>query len=160
MQTSALPKGSTMNTRTLWITALALCLGACGEKAPPESQPDAAAAMPADAEQAAMATSRTDIDVDAAFVSHMHAHADRLDELMFALDDGDLDAARTPAYWLSRHEEISGFPDDLQQYVASLRDAALAVELATDLESARVAAEDISAACQGCHDAAGVVELD
>ena len=142
-----------MRIPTLWIIAIASCLGACGEQPPPEPQPAAEAEEP-------MTTARTDIVVDDAFINHMHAHADRMDDLMFALDDGDLDAARTPAYWLSRHEEVSGLPDDLQPYVAALHDAASAVELASDIDAARVAADEIMDACQGCHHAAGVHPLD
>ena len=87
----------------------------------------------------------------------MHAHAEQMDELMFALADGDLVGAMTPAYWLGRHKTVRGVPDEWQKYVAGMREAALAVESANDLETARAAAEEISKQCQGCHTAAGVV---
>jgi hypothetical protein len=91
-----------------------------------------------------------------ALVEHMHAHAEKLDELNFALADGDLEGAMTPAYWLSQHEELDGIPSDLQSYVTGIRVAASSVEEATDLETARAEAQRITEECQGCHDAAGI----
>jgi mono/diheme cytochrome c family protein len=95
--------------------------------------------------------------VDEEFTNHMHAHAEQLDELMFALADGDLDGAMTPAYWLGRHKTVRGIPDEWQHFVSGVREAALAVESANDIETARAAAEEISNQCQGCHTVAGVV---
>ena len=51
---------------------------------------------------------------------------------------------------------MSGIPEEWQQYVVAMRKSAAEVEAATDLESARVAAEQISVHCQECHAAAGV----
>lgn len=85
------------------------------------------------------------------FLDHMHAHAEHLDVLNFALDDGDLEQARTPAYWLSRHKTVSGLPTDLQPFVERMREAAQAVEEAEDLVAARAAAQRINTECQGCH---------
>lgn len=91
-----------------------------------------------------------------AFLKHMHNHAERLDNLNFALANGDLDAAMTPAYWLSRHEAVNGIPTELQIYLNGMREAARAVELSTDIAAARNAAERITLQCQGCHAAAGI----
>jgi len=91
-----------------------------------------------------------------AFVEHMHAHAEKLDELNFALADGDLDGAMTPAYWLGQHDAIEGIPPDLQSYVTGIRAAASSVEEANDLETARAEAQRITEECQGCHDASGI----
>ncbi|MDH3982903.1 MAG: hypothetical protein OEV02_01735 [Gammaproteobacteria bacterium] len=91
-----------------------------------------------------------------AFVEHMHAHAEKLDELNFALADGDLDGAMTPAYWLAQHDSIEGIPPDLQSYVTGIRAAASSVEEADDLETARAEAQRITEECQGCHDASGI----
>ncbi len=90
----------------------------------------------------------------------MHEHATKLDELMFALADDDLMGAATPAYWLSQHDAVDGVPEEWQDYITAMRNAAYEVETATDLESARAAAEEISAQCQGCHTAAGVTALE
>jgi len=138
-----------MRIHTLWAIAAASCLVACGkqppvEEAPAEEPAVAAEAMPAKAV------------FDEVFVDHMHVHADNMDELMFALDDGDLEAARKPAVWLSRHGSDGRIPDDWQPYLAAMREAARTVENATDLETARAAAEQISVHCQECHAAAGI----
>jgi len=94
-----------------------------------------------------------------AFIKHMHAHAAKLDELNFALADGDLEGAMTPAYWLSQHDALEGIPEDLQSYVTGIRAAASSVEEASDLETARAEAQRITEECQGCHDATGI-EVD
>ena len=144
-----------MKITTLFTLALALCLTACGKQEPAE--PEQAVSEPAAAvEEAAAETA----EINQAFVNHMHMHAEQLDNLMFALSDGDLEGARTPAYWLSRHDTVEGLPEDLQMFVVNMREAAFAVEEAPDLEAARAAAEDISAQCQACHDAAGVDTMD
>lgn len=154
-------EGITMNVRTLSIIVIAACLGACGDGSPdpqPSEGPEAPA--PAAEADAAGAAPELDIAVDEAFIDHMHAHADQMDDLMFALADDDLDGTRTPAYWLSRHEMASGLPEELHEYVSGMREAAGAVEVATDLETARAAAEEIRVHCQGCHATAGVIAVE
>ena len=144
-----------MKTTTFCTLTLALCLAACGkQEAPaPAASEEPAAAPAAEAPSAKPA-------FDQAFIDHMHAHAEQLDELMFALADDDLDGAMTPAYWLSRHEAVAGVPDEWQHFITGMREAASAVESAASLETAKLAAEDISDQCQGCHEAAGVADLD
>jgi len=93
---------------------------------------------------------------DADLLDHMHAHAEHLDDLNFALDDGNLERAMTSAYWLARHDTVSDVPADLQPIVDRMREAARSVEAAEDLAAARVAAQQIGAECQGCHTAVGV----
>lgn len=139
-----------MKLHAFWIAAIAVCLGACGKQEPapaPEPELDTATAE---------APVPEPTQADEEFIEHMHAHAEFLDDLMFALADDDVDAAMTPAYWLARHETVSNIPDDWQKYVVGMREAALAVESAPDLETARARAEEITAQCQGCHAAAGV----
>ena len=149
-----------MKIQSLWIVAITLCLAACSKQEPAEPQapePDpAAAAAAAAAEEATAPAAGAEAIFDAAFVGHMHEHAEKLDELMFALADGDLVGAATPAYWLSQHEAVDGVPEEWQNYLTGMRNAAYEVETADDLETARAAAEDISAQCQSCHAAAGV----
>ena len=131
-------------------------LFACGEQqAPPEAeQPQATGvAVPEEPTEPA----EPEFAFSEEFIDHMHANADQMDEMMFALADGDLDAATTTAHLLSRQENIGDVPEEWQQYIAGIREDALAVENATDLETARAAAESISQHCQGCHDAAGVL---
>jgi hypothetical protein len=86
----------------------------------------------------------------------MHAHAEQLDNLNFALADNDLEGAMTAAYWLSGHQEVGGIREEWQPFLEGMREAAQDVEEASDLETARAAAERINLQCQGCHDAAGV----
>ena len=141
-----------MNVHTLWIAAIALCLAACGRQEPaepqaPETDQAAAPVMEEVQEPAAL---------DDAFIKHMHEHASKLDDLMFALEDGDLAGAATPAYWLSQHDTVEGVPEELRDYLTGMRNAAYDVEKAEDLETARAAAKEISAQCQACHTAAGV----
>jgi hypothetical protein len=90
-------------------------------------------------------------------LEHMHRHAEHLDALNMALAMGDFDASMTPAYWLSRHDTVEGLPSDLQPYLEGMRESARNVEESNNLESARAAAERITAQCQGCHTAAGVI---
>ena len=86
----------------------------------------------------------------------MHRHAGYLDELNAALAAGDLEAAGTPAYWLSRHETVTGIGEELQPFVDAMRSAAHEAEEANDIATARAAAEKLEQACEACHDAAGV----
>jgi cytochrome c556 len=144
-----------MKAHAFWITAIALCLAACGEQQQAEPQPPESSDVTEPAAEPDMAEAAT-AAVDQAFIDHMHAHAEQLDELMFALADDDLEGAMTPAFWLSRHDTVEGVPEEWQVHVSGMREAALAVGRATDLESARAAAEEISANCQACHSAAGV----
>jgi len=145
-----------MRVHTLWITAIALCLAACSKQEPAEPQ------VPENDQAAAPAVEApvTEAGFDEAFVKHMHQHAEKLDDLMFALADGDLEGAATPAYWLSQHETVDGVPEEWQDFVIAMRNAAYEVETATDIETARTAAAQISVQCQGCHTAAGVTALE
>ena len=140
-----------MKLQSLLIVGLALCVTACAEKKEPAPEPAAEPApeaqAPAPVEQPAH---------DEAFIDHMHAHAEQLDNLNFALADDDLAGAMTAAYWLSGHQEVSGLQEEWRPFLEGMREAAQAVEEATDLDAARAAAERISDNCQGCHKAAGV----
>jgi len=144
-----------MKIQSLWIVAITMCLAACSKQEPAEpGAPGSEDAAATAAETAA--PEGTDTRFDTAFIIHMHDHAEKLDELMFALADDDLVGAATPAYWLSQHEAVDGVPEEWQNFLTSMRNAAYEVETAEDLETARAAAEEISAQCQGCHEAAGV----
>ena len=154
-----------MKLRTLLVVGFGLMLAGCAEKAPPAAD-DAAAAAEAAVEEAAAVVDAADLDVtaekvekwrDAGFLDHMHMHAEQLDTLNFALADGDLEAAMTPAYWLAGHKTVRGLPEELMPYLDGMREAARAVEAAEDLETARAAAQEISVHCVACHTTAGVV---
>lgn len=149
-------QGVVMRVHNIALTAIALCISACGKQESTEPEPAADDPAAAPAEEVAEERRR----FDQAFIDHMHEHAEQLDELMFALADDDLEGAMTPAFWLSRHETVSGVPEEWQQYVTGMRQAAAAVESADDLETAKTAAERISEQCQACHDVAGINALD
>ena len=144
-----------MKLHTLLIFGFAFGMTGCAEKEQATTEaidevqapPPVAEASPAEAEKWQ----------DDDFLEHMHRHADELDELNLALADGDLDAAKASANWLSRHDGISGIPPEWKLYLVDMREAADAVAEAGDLEAARLPAERITENCQGCHIAAGIV---
>jgi len=148
-----------MKPRSLLILGLALCVTGCAEKKAPEPEPanepapEPKAATPAPAEAPAAEESGGRGED---FIDHMHAHAEQLDNLNFALADDDLEGAMTAAYWLSGHQEVSGLKEEWRPFLEGMREAAQAVEEAPDLEAARIASERINENCQGCHEAAGV----
>ena len=142
-----------MKLQSLLIFGLALCLTACAEKK--ESTPEPAA-EPTPEPQAAPPAPIEQSSRDEAFIDHMHAHAEQLDNLNFALADDDLPGALTAAYWLSGHQEVAGIQEEWRPFLEGMREAAQAIEEANDIDEARVAAERINENCQGCHDAAGV----
>ena len=145
-----------MTNRMLLAVGSAVFLVACGEQQAPAPAEPPPAPAPVETAEASKEPARPAAVVTEEFIDHMHAHADHVDEMMFALSDGDLEAARTPAYWLSRHKMVEGLPEDWQQYVTGMREAASVVEGADDIETARAAAEKISEQCQACHAEAGV----
>ena len=152
----------------LLLIGIAVGIAACAEKEQAATEPDskmesaepAATESPAVNEVPADEPDTTYAQVeewrDADLLDHMHAHAEQLDDLNYALDDGNLERAMTSAYWMSRHDTVKGLPDTLQPFVDRMREAAQGVEAAEDLAAAREAAQAIGEACQGCHAAAEV----
>lgn len=145
-----------MKIYTLLVVGLALSVAACTGK---EQASPTEAKISAEAEAALQRAARGDEVGTEAFIRHMHAHARQLVRLNDALAEGNLGAALTPAYWLSRHDEVSAPKESWQPYMEKMRAAARAVENAPDLGTARTAAKRISEGCQGCHREAGV-EVD
>lgn len=152
-----------MKLRTLLVVSIAAGIVGCAEKE--QAAPDPGKEME---EASAAVTEAVTVEPEAvvseaedwrtsALLDHMHAHAEQLDDLNFALADGDLERAMTPAYWLSRHKTVTGLPSELQPFVDGMREAALSVEEAQDLETARAGAQKIAEQCQSCHAAVGVV---
>ena len=88
-----------------------------------------------------------------ALANHMHLHASQLRELNDALDAGNLEAAGTPAYWLSRHRTVDDLPGNWAPHIEKMHAEARAVEEATDLATAKAAAKRLANACRGCHEA-------
>jgi hypothetical protein len=144
-----------MRLHVLLIVGFALSVTGCAEKQ--QAAPEPVDEVGITAPEAAAPAAENEKWRNDAFLAHMHLHAEKLDELNYALSDGNLDAAMKPAYWLSRHDTVS---DDIQSdwlpYLYGMRTDAQAVEDAPDLATARAAAERITAQCQGCHAATGV----
>ena len=137
-----------MNVWMVSLLLIALLAGGCAKEQPPTPVEETEAP---EVVIAAKESWKTD-----AFMQHMHLHANQIDKLNLALAEGDFDGAMTPAYWLSRHDEVDGIPADLQKYIKGMRAAASDVESASDFDTARAAAERITVQCQGCHSAADV----
>ncbi len=143
-----------MKLHAILIVGLGVIVTGCAEKEQPISEPTDEAATPTP--EAAAPSEGGDGWRNADFLRHMHRHAEKLDEINFALADGDLEAAMTPAYWLARHETYNDVPSEWLPYLYAMRSEAEAVETATELATARAAAERINAQCQACHAAAGM----
>lgn len=137
-----------MKLHVLLIIGFALSMSGCGNKE--QAAPEQAAA-PAAESMAKMG----DYEYEG-ILRHMHSHADQLDLLNDALADEDLEAAKLPARWLWRHETLTGVPDDWQQFMSGMREAARDVEGATDIAAAGAAATRIRENCQACHAAVGM----
>ena len=152
-----------MRLHVLIVLGFALIILGCAEKEPAapeeasEMEDATAAGVEALPDEPDAAAAPVEDWRNSAFMDHMHAHAEHLDELNFALDDEDLETAMTPAYWLSRHNTVDGLPEELQPYLIGMREAARAVEAAENLDAARAGAQQIAKQCQACHAAVGVV---
>lgn len=141
-----------MNLHQLLVVGLILSVTACAEKEQVNSEPMDEAPMTApEAVDPAAGNASWQND---SFLEHMHLHAEKLDDLNYALADDDLEGAKTPAFWLSRHDTVSDVQPEWLQFLYGMRIEAEAVEAATDLETARAAAARINAQCQGCHEIA------
>jgi hypothetical protein len=144
-----------MKLQTLLVFGFALGMTACADKDQAATETVDKAPAPALATDVLPAT--TEDWRNDEFLAHMHRHADYLDDLNIALADGDIVAAMTPAYWLSRHDSVEGVPAEWRPYLDGMRAASLDVEKSKDLESARAASERITVQCQGCHTEAGII---
>ena len=145
-----------MNGKVLLVVGFTLALVGCAEKEQAATEQTDETESADLAVESGTSAAETEDWRNSAFVDHMHAHAEHLDELNYALADGDLERAMTPAYWLSRHKTVSGVPADLQPFLVRMREAALAVSESEDLVAARAAAQQIGAECQDCHAAVGI----
>lgn len=143
-----------MKLHMILVIGFVLGVTACAEKEQVSSEPVAEAQSSATEDAAPWAADESWRNED--FLNHMHLHAEKLDEINFALADGKLAAAVTPASWLATHETFDGVQPEWLPYLYGMRTEAAAVEAAPDLDTARAAAERINTKCQGCHAAAGV----
>lgn len=146
--------GAAMNLNMILVVGLVLSVTGCAEKEQAMSEPVDEAPM--NAPETVAPTAGNESWRNESLVKHMHLHAEKLDDLNYALADGDLEAAMTPASWLSRHDTDSNVQSDWLPYLYAMRTEAKAVENASDLATARAAAERINARCQECHTAVGI----
>ena len=145
-----------MNIRLLLIISLILGVTGCAEKAEEAAAPEAETTMAEP--ETAESTDDARIWRSRAFREHMHVHAEKLDELNFALADGDLDMAKIHANWLANHDTNSDLPSEWMPMLFAMRTEAEAVAAAADMDAAKAAAERITLKCQECHTAVGIDE--
>jgi len=143
-----------MKLHVILLVGFVLGVTGCGEKveAPAEIVDEAPMAAP----EAVALTPGSEVWRNAAFIEHMHLHAERLDDLNFALADGNLDAAKVSADWLSTHDTNTDIQSDWLPHLYRMRDEADAVVAAPDVATAQAAALRITAQCQECHAAVGI----
>jgi len=143
-----------MKWHMILVIGFVLSVTGCAEK---EQGSMDEAQMPAS--EAALPTAVDEVWQNEAFVAHMHLHAEALDDLNFALADGDLEAAKASANWLSTHDTESEIQSDWLPHLYRMRAEAEAVEAAPDIEMAQAAALRITVQCQQCHAAVGIRPL-
>lgn len=143
-----------MKLNMVLVVGCVLMATACAEKE--QATTEALEKAPMTAPETVAPTTGNEVWQNESFRMHMHDHAETLDDLNFALADGDLEAAKTSAKWLAEHESDVSVQSDWLPHLYRMRTEAEAVQTAPDLATARAAAERISAQCQECHIAAGV----
>ena len=143
-----------MNLRVLLVVGFVVSATGCAAKEQVVPEPVDNAQMTAP--EAVAPTAENESWRNDTFLAHMHHHAERLDDLNFALADSNLEGAVIPARWLSRHDTVDHVQSEWMPYLYAMRAEAEAVENAPDLETARAAAERINTQCQGCHATAGI----
>jgi hypothetical protein len=144
--------GEIVKLHLILVFSFILGIAGCGEReqTPAEPMDEASAAAPEDA------VAINEIWKNEAFIEHMHVHAERLDELNFALADGDLDSAKAAANWLSTHDTNADIQADWMPHLYRMREEAQVVEAAADIDTAQAAALQITIQCQECHAAVGI----
>ncbi|MCP4300056.1 MAG: hypothetical protein GY783_05695 [Gammaproteobacteria bacterium] len=143
-----------MNLHMILVVGFVLSVTGCAEKEQVLSEP--VDETPMTTPEAVAPTAGNEVWRNDSFLKHMHLHAEKLDDLNFALADDDLEAAMVPAHWLSTHDTDIDVESDWLPYLYNMRTEAEAVETAPDLATARAAAERINAQCQECHAAVGI----
>lgn len=139
-----------MKLHAVLFVGFVLGVAGCAEREQAPAEPMEEASPP----EAAVAVN--EIWQSEEFVAHMHLHAEKLDDLNFALADGDLESAKASANWLSTHDTNADIKADWMPHLYRMRTEAEAVEAAPDIETAQAAAMRITVQCQECHAAVGI----
>ncbi|HSK09998.1 MAG TPA: hypothetical protein VK911_10490 [Vicinamibacterales bacterium] len=84
-------------------------------------------------------------------VQHMHDHLAQVQTVQQAVIRGDIDEARTAARRFADHQELTGMPENVQETVDDMKEAAQKVGNADDLKSAGEATGTMLAECGSCH---------
>ena len=145
-----------MKFRMILVVGCVLSATGCAEKEKAVVTAESVDKPTMTAPEPAGPTAGNEIWQSASLRNHMHDHAEKLDELNFALADGDLEAAKSHAKWLAEHDSDANVQSDWLPILYRMRTEAEAVQAAPDLATARGAAERITAQCQECHVAVGV----
>lgn len=145
-----------MRFRMVLVVGFVLSVTGCAEKEKEVVAAEAVDEATMTATEPADPTAENEIWQSKSLRAHMHDHADKLDELNFALADSDFEAAKTHAKWLAEHDSDVDVQSDWLPILYRMRTEAEAVQAAPDLATARAAAERITMQCQECHIAVGV----
>lgn len=152
-----------------WVTSLAfLCCSAafgvgCKSSEQPRSGADetestaqteerseqASHSEPADTETESVAT-RKQVTTPTP-KAHMREHLAQADQLLHAIQHGELEAAREAAAWLAEHQMTSRLSSAWQPHVEAMQNAAREARDAKDVNASAVALGRMGEACASCH---------
>jgi cytochrome c553 len=85
----------------------------------------------------------------------MQGHLQAVDAVRAALVHGDLSGAKKANRDFLDHKVAFDLPGDWLTHVGAMGEAAVALDGATDLQSAARHAAEVASACGSCHDAVG-----
>ena len=143
-----------MRLHMILVVGFVLIAAGCAEEQ--QAASEAMDEAPVTASDAVAVTPGDEIWQNATFRQHMHLHAEKLDEINYALADGNLDAVKEPAKWLADHDTEIDVQSDWLPHLYRMRTEAEALEAAPDIATARAAAQRITMQCQECHVAVGI----
>jgi cytochrome c553 len=119
------------------LPAVLLLLTACSDRTTPDAEVDSASSeYPREVLQA-----------------HMKDHFFKATEMQIAVINGDLNAVREPAQWMSEHANSAAMPEEWEPYAEAMHAWALRAVEASDIADAAQATAAMGAACGNCHTA-------
>ncbi len=93
---------------------------------------------------------------DAATHAHMQEHLERVNAIRDAILLSDVESVREPAVWLADHDPLPDIELIYEPFVLSLREHAVEIVSAADVETAAAATARIAVDCGNCHRATDV----